>query len=420
MIATETPPPSDAPRVWPLSAPLSALLRLARRNIVLHRLRSTLSILGVVFGVAAVVAMSSVGEGARREALSQVAALGIDTIALRAAPVPGRPLTSGLALGDVQSLRLVVPHALAAAALREATLGAQLGDRRGDVSVVGTTAGYAQAASLSVSNGRFLSALDLADSKRVAVLGATVAQRLFPLGEARGQPLRLGEDWYRVVGVLAGRGASRKRAGPIRTRDIDQTVFVPLATLGPGAGRGAEAVDEIVLRVNDGRHVTRAAEVAQALLRRRYPAQAFAVVVPREILRQKARTQRIFNVVTGAVAAIGLLVGGIGIMNIMLATVAEREREIGVRRAVGATQADIAAQFLAESSLLTCLGGAAGAVLGAAGSFAIQVWAEWPTALSPFMLAAALLTAGAVGIGFGFYPAWRAARLTPMEALRSE
>jgi putative ABC transport system permease protein len=415
-----SPPATHPPWNWPLSVPLRVLFRLARRNVLLHRLRSTLSILGVVFGVAAVVAMSSVGEGARREALNQVAALGIDTVAIRAAPAapPARP--RGPLLADVESLRQIVPHAIAAAAVREASLSAEIADRRGEVLVVGTTPEYARAAVLSVSSGRFLGALDLADSKRVAVLGAALARRLFPMGEAEGQLLRLGEDWYRVVGVLSERGAPRQRVGPIRTRDVDRTVFVPLPTLGPGAGRDPSSVDEIVVRVSDGRHVTLAAEVAQSLLRRHHPGEAFTVVIPREILKQKARTQRIFNVVTGAIAAIGLLVGGIGIMNIMLATVAERTREIGVRRAVGATQVDIAAQFLAESSLLTAIGGLAGALLGMTGSFAIQIWADWPTALSPFMLLFALLSACGLGLGFGLYPAWRAARLAPMEALRSE
>jgi putative ABC transport system permease protein len=147
---------------------------------------------------------------------------------------------------------------------------------------------------------------------------------------------------------------------------------------------------------------------------------AFDVIVPREILRQKERTQRIFNVVTGAIAAISLLVGGIGIMNIMLAGVAERTPEVGVRRALGATRRDVAAQFLVESSLLTTAGGVIGLLLGIAGSLAIQRLAGWPTALSPLMLPAALVTALVVGIGFGFYPAWRAAHLEPMEALRHE
>jgi putative ABC transport system permease protein len=163
-----------------------------------------------------------------------------------------------------------------------------------------------------------------------------------------------------------------------------------------------------------------AAEVVRSLLSRASGGTAIDVIVPREILRQRERTQRIFNAVTGAVAAISLLVGGIGIMNIMLASVAQRTREVGVRRALGATRKDIAAQFLVESSLLTSIGGVLGAILGVAGAILIQRLAEWPTALAPLMLLVALLMAVLVGVGFGFYPAWHAAQLQPMEALRRE
>jgi putative ABC transport system permease protein len=181
----------------------------------------------------------------------------------------------------------------------------------------------------------------------------------------------------------------------------------------------AEGIDEIVVRVQEADQVVAAAEVLRSLLKRTSGGSP-EIVVPREILRQRERTQRVFNVVTGAVAAISLLVGGIGIMNIMLASVAERTREVGVRRALGARQRDVAAQFLVESSLLTTVGGVLGAVLGILGSAAIQRLAEWPTAVAPLSLLAALVMALAVGVGFGFYPAWHAARLEPMEALRTE
>jgi putative ABC transport system permease protein len=179
-------------------------------------------------------------------------------------------------------------------------------------------------------------------------------------------------------------------------------------------------VDELAIRVASADQVTAAAEVVKSLVERSRERGSFEVVVPREILRQRERTQRIFNAVIGAVAAISLVVGGIGILNIMLASVAERTREVGVRRALGATRKDIAAQFLVESSLLTSAGGFLGAVLGVVGALLIQRLAEWPTALSPLMLLLALVMAVLVGVGFGFYPAYRAAQLQPMEALRNE
>ena len=396
------------------------LLRLGVRSLLLHKLRSTLSILGVVFGVAAVVAMSSVGEGARREAVAQIGALGIDTITVRTRPSEDVQRPSGLRLRDSAAVAAVVPGVLGVAPVREVPLAASAAGRRAEVVAVGTTPAYRLAARLPVAAGRFVTDVDVEDGKRVAVLGSSVAAALFPFGDARGRRVQLGGDWFDVVGVLEPRGSPRGRPGPIRTRDVNRAVFVPLPALDRGGPGRPDGVDEIVMRVEEGREVAATAEVVKSLVTRTSGSGAFEVVVPREILRQKERTQRIFNVVTGAIAGISLLVGGIGIMNIMLASVAERTREVGVRRAIGATRRDIAAHFLVESSLLTSTGGVLGAVLGIAGSVLIQHLAGWPTALSPLMLLASLVTAAAVGVGFGLYPAWHAARLEPMEALRNE
>ena len=397
------------------------LLRLGVRSLKLHRLRSSLSILGVVFGVAAVVAMSSVGEGARRETLAQVAALGIDTVTVRPRPAPpGQPPAPALPAAAAESLRRVVPGVRAVAPVRVAELAAEAGVRSASAVVLGTTPAYREAARLELASGRFLAPLDVSDRKRVAVLGAAVARALFPLQGAVGGSLRLGGDYFEVVGVLEGRATPRGRGAAIRARDLNRAVLVPLPALDRGGPATPGGVDEIVFRVGTPEDVVPAAAVAQALLRRVTGAQPLELVVPREILRQRERTQRIFNVVTGAVAAISLIVGGIGIMNIMLASVAERTREVGIRRALGARRRDIATQFLVESSILTVVGGVLGSVLGLAGSSLIQLFAGWPTAVHPLMLLAALVVALGVGVGFGFYPAWHAASLEPMDALRRE
>ncbi len=402
-----------------MSPALVVLLRLGARSLRLHKLRSSLSILGVVFGVAAVVAMSSVGEGARRETLAQIAALGIDTVTVKPPPPQSGEPTVSLPLGTADSLRRIVPGVRAVAPLRVADLTADAGGRTTAVIALGTTPAYADAARLEIAAGRFLADLDVTDRKRVAVLGASVVRALYPLESPLGESVRLAGDWYRVIGVLQERASPRARGTAIRARDLNRAVIVPLPALDRGASRQADGVDEIVFRLAAPEAVVSAAVVAQALVRRTTGA-APEVVVPREILRQRERTQRVFNVVTGAVAAISLLVGGIGIMNIMLASVAERTREVGVRRALGARRRDVAAQFLVESSLLTVTGGLLGSALGLVGAILIQAFAGWPTAVHPLMLVVALVVALGIGIGFGFYPAWHAAGLDPVEALRRE
>jgi putative ABC transport system permease protein len=400
---------------------LRLLLKLGVRSLKLHKLRSSLSILGVVFGVAAVVAMSSVGEGARRETLAQIEALGIDTVTVRPRPAAaGDPPPAALPGGAAESLLRVVPDVRAVAPVRVAELAVEANGRSAAAIAIGTTPAYRDATRLALSTGRFLSDLDVTDGKRVAVLGAAVARALFPLASPLGERVRLGGDFFQVVGVLEGRTAPRARGATIRTRDLNRCVLVPLPALDRGGDTRANGVDEIVFRVGSPEAVVPAAAVAQSLMRRVTAGQPLELVVPREILRQRERTQRIFNVVTGAVAAISLIVGGIGIMNIMLASVAERTREVGIRRALGARKRDVAAQFLVESSLLTAAGGVIGSALGLVGSFLIQHFAGWPTAVHPLMLLVALVVALAVGIGFGFYPAWHAAGLEPMDALRRE
>ena len=397
--------------------PPEVLLRLAIRNLSLHRLRSALSILGVVFGVGAVIAMSSVGEGARREALAQVAALGVDTVTVRHRPGADRGPT--LRLQDVETLAKVVPGVVAAAPIREANLTASSGSNRTEVVAIGTSGAYRSAGRMEVSSGRFLSDVDRRDRSRVAVLGAAVARQLYPVGNPVGERIRLGGDWVEVVGVLASRGG-KGRAGAIRVRDVNRTVLVPLETLDYGKDSRPDGIDEIALRIADAESVSATAEVVRSVLARTTNGAPLDIFVPREILRQRQRTQRVFDIVTGAIAAISLIVGGIGIMNIMLASVAERTREIGVRRALGARRRDIVLQFLVEASLLTTSGGLLGALAGLAGAGAIQWFAGWPTAVAPGMLATSLLMALGVGLGFGLYPAWHAAELEPIEALRRD
>jgi putative ABC transport system permease protein len=401
-----------------LDAHARLLVRLAVRSLRAHRLRSGLSVLGVVCGVAAVVAMSSVGEGARRETLAQIEALGIETVTARPALAPSGGGGAALPLAGVESLRRVVPGVVALAPVRVAELSADAGTRSKSATVLGTTPAYREALRLDVASGRFLADVDVKGAQRVAVIGASLARALFPLSTPVGETLRLGGDFYRVVGVLEARTSPRARGAALTTRDMNRVVIVPLTALDHGGA--PDGADEIVLRAASADAVAPTAALTRSVLRRVSGAAAVELVVPREILAQRRRTQRVFDVVTGAVAAISLLVGGIGIMNIMLASVAERTREVGVRRAIGARRKDVAAQFLVESALLSTGGSVPGLLLGVVGAWLIQRLAGWPVAVDPAMLVLALGAALLVGIAFGSYPAWRAASLSPMEALRRD
>ena len=401
---------------------LKLLLRLGVRSLKLHKLRSSLSILGVVFGVAAVVAMSSVGEGARRETLAQIAALGIDTVTVRPRPaLPGEPPAPALPGRAAESLRSVVPGLRAVAGVRVAELPAEAAGRSMNVVAVGTTPSYREAARLELASGRFLAPLDVSDRKRVAVLGAAVARALFPLDNPLGESVRLGGDFYQVVGC--SRAAPRREAAATRSARATSTAPCWCRCPRSTAARQPPFPTVSTRSCSAGRPGGRgpAAALAQKVLQRVTGGQAIELVVPREILRQRERAQRIFNVVTGAVAAISLIVGGIGIMNIMLASVAERTREVGIRRALGARAArrgravpgrELAADDDRRRARQRCSASPA--------RLPIQRFAGWPTAVHPVMLPVALVVALAVGIGFGFYPAWHAAGLEPMDALRRE
>ena len=396
---------------------------LAWQGLALHKLRSTLSAIGIVFGVTAVVAMMSVGEGARREILAEIGRLGLTRISVRAgglseeAESEAAALQSpGLTLRDAEAISEVCPTVASLAPLRQRSVQLVASDRRAEALLVATTPSFARTEEMVLASGRFLSDADLLDTKRVIVLGHDLAAGLFPYQNALGKRVRVGEEWYPVVGTLEARERT-KRGARIGGRDLNRSAFTPLTSLPMARG----GVDEIAITIVHSDEVSGSARLIDSVLRRRHRgASDFEVVVPKDLLAGYERARFQFNVVVGTVAAISLLVGGIGIMNIMLANVSERTREIGVRRSLGASRVDIVEQFLAEAVLLTGAGGAAGVLIGVLASFAVSRFAGWPTANSGVALLTALVLAGTAGVSFGIYPAWQAANKNPVEALRHE
>ena len=404
------------------SRDLGSFVAISAEALGRYKLRTTLSVLGVVLGVAAVIAMMSVSEGARHDTLEQVQLMGLDNVVLRSrAAQPGQG--GGLTTDDSARLKALVPLTLHASALVE-RYGEVYGNGRTRTGVVlGVGDEYQAVLRLALAQGRFLGPVDLHQQAAVCVLGATLARQLFGYGPAVGERVRFQGDWFQVVGLLADRSTDARGIGALAGRDLNQTLIVPISTLlrEPASTAAGRPVDEIWLQLADGRKVEEIGRIASHTLARlgRGPGEV-EVVVPRELLRQRYRTQHTFSVVVGSVAVLSLLVGGIGIMNIMLASVVERTHEIGIRRAVGAMRRDISLQFLAESLLMTLSGGLAGIVVGVATSWLVTLYAGWTTRLSLVSILLGLVVSLAVGIGFGIYPARKAAALQPIDALRFE
>jgi putative ABC transport system permease protein len=405
-------------------------LRIGVRSIRAHKLRSFLTMLGMIFGVAAVVSMVSIAEGARREAVEQIRLLGTNNIRVNQRELVGaaRELaeqrgSTGLVAADAELLARSLSNLRGVAPIRFLEASVLRGNREATARVVATNDEYARIADSFAKDGRFLSALDVATSKRVAVIGSEVREALFSFRNPVGQRIRIGDQWFTVVGVMEPKTIQKGRASVIKLRNVNQDVYVPISTAAMRLPdeNAAGGVQEIAIQVNEPGQVVQTAQIVRRMLARSHQGvEDFEIVVPAELLAQAQSTQRVFNVVMGSIAAISLLVGGIGIMNVMLTTVTERTREIGIRRAVGASQRTILTQFLIETVLVSTSGGCLGIVLGAAMAKGIHVFAGWETVISIPGALQAFAISVVVGVVFGLYPARRAARMDPIAALRFE
>ena len=400
----------------------------AIRNLAKHKMRTALTMLGMVFGVGAVIAMLSIGAGGEREALDTISRLGLHNVLVQAVEIDQdqreevRKKSLGVSLRDAEAIRQSVDEVeavLPKVQVRDYRIGA--GTRKAEGEVYGLSYLHRLYATVEIGEGRFFDRLDEEEHAQVAVIGPEIRRDLFGEGEAIGQYLKVNDVWLEVIGVLGASGGSSDGSGVVtsNTRDI----LIPVSTAMRKFSRDPldAPVDELIIRLDPGASTSRIAGVIEPLLERLHGgADDYRIVVPEALLEQRRRTQRIFNIVMGSIAGISLLVGGIGIMNIMLATVLERTREIGVRRAIGATKKDIRTQFVIESFSISLLGGAVGIVVGILMARIVAAYAGWPTVVQ---LSALLLSTGvsvAVGLISGIYPASRAAELDPIEALRYE
>jgi len=404
------------------------ILRIAvHEGLLAHKMRSALTMLGIVFGIAAVIAMTAITEGGKRRQLEQIRQIGMNAVQIRSLPLEGSRLLAqrrinpdGVTLADLEAMRGNVTGIEASAAWK--ALKAEV--RSGDVVVEdatpqGVTGDLQQVLDFHVAEGRFLDEADDLAGARVCVLGAEVAARL---GAKPGEAVTVGDQLLTVIGVMGRKAYSTSEISDIAIADRNLDVYLPFQTLRSYYRKVPRDshLDIIALRMRSDDVLVESSRLARRIVGDLHRgAEDFAVSVPLEVLRQAQATREVFNLLIIVIAAISLLVGGIGIMNIMLATVTERTREIGIRRAVGAGQRAVLAQFLAEASLLSAIGGVIGLLAGVAGALAVEAVFGFAVAFSPIIAALAVCISVAIGIAFGLFPAWKAARMDPVEALRT-
>ena len=416
------------------------LLRTALSDLALHKFRSSLATIGIVFGVASVIAMISISQGAQRETISRIEMLGVDNLVARSQKPPSTDTAAkqenkrfmieyGLKRNDLEHVREVFPGVRYAVGLRNMRQRLYTADgRRLDLNVVATEPDYLKITRSTIARGRFLCFMDQQAQLTACVVGSDAARKLFAFRDPLGAPLHIGAHWFTVVGILDNASALKDSGGD----DLNNQIFIPLKTAqirfgdfsyshGSGAAEAVSVeLDGIAIQMNDAELVLSAASRLENYLRRSHARKDYDLMVPMELLRQKAATQRIFAIVMASIASISLLIGGIGIMNIMLANVYDRRKEIGMRRALGACRQDIILQFIMESATLTTLGGLAGIGVGCLLTVAISRYAGWPTVLTPLGTLLSVGLATVVGLVFGLWPARQAARISPIEALRSD
>lgn len=432
------PTPHATRRHPPFLRRLGRDLRLGVKNLLLHKLRSFLTMLGLMFGVGSVIAMLAIGEGASQKALDQIRLLGSRNILVSAAKPPedqgeanARAFVSvyGLLYADEERIRDTIPTVEATVPVKAMQRDARFRERTVPLRVVGTTETWFDLVRRPLIAGRTLRAEDLAEARPVVVLTEFGARKLLATESALGDTVRMAGNAYQVVGIVRSETASE---GSLQTPDQQADAYIPISTARSHYGdvfhqrkqgsfvRELVELHQILVSVRDERDVEATARVIERTLALYHRKRDYTIGVPLALLRQAEATRRLFSIVLGAIAGISLLVGGIGIMNIMLATVTERTREIGIRRAIGARRAQIVAQFLVETLVLSLAGGLVGIALGLFLPWLVTTFAGMPTVVTASSLALSLGISVAVGVGFGIYPALRASRLDPIVALRHE
>ncbi len=422
---------------------LERMVRLAIKNLGQYKLRAGLTMLGIIFGVCSVVAMLSVGEGANQEIQEKIQRMGSRNILIESVKPPqnenetettlNRIATYGLTYRDAEQCVTHVPNLASITQMKVLRFNVQFESRMLQTDVISTTPGFFHVQRYKLLRGRFLSSSDGEFGLPVCVIGSRLARILFAGVDPLNQTIAIGGDAYTVVGIIGDIAQTElPMQNELWLEGENQNVYIPLRTYRQKRGdlfieqvegsMRAEQIElhQIILGVDKQENVVQAVDALRRMLKKNHTKEDYSIVVPLELIRQARETRKLFNIVLGSIAAISLIVGGIGIMNIMLATVSERTREIGIRRALGARRRDIVLQFLMETLILSISGGVIGLVFGAIIPLMITSLTNVKTVLTFPSFAVAFTVSVTVSVIFGIYPARRAALMDPIDALRHE
>jgi len=387
--------------------------------------------LGIIFGTASVIAMVSIGEGAKKQAISKYQDLGISNIIVRDKDLSDTELeavrmkfSQGLSMRDAEVIREVVPGVTDIAPQSETKIDARYADKSAKATVIGITPSILNMLNYHIEKGGFINEDHYDRQLKVCMLGFSISKDLFGYNDPIGLSVKLGDQWFEIIGVLQNRSLFTETVGELAARDLNNDIYIPLSTFNkriPRENRFSSEIKQLTVKLDNSGHLLESAAVIRSILNRHhFNNDDYSIVVPYELLKQEEKERRIYNLLLASIAAISLIVGGIGIMNIMLASVLERTNEIGIRRAIGGRKSDIMSQFITEAVVLSISGGIIGVILGVSLSVGISLLTAVKTNITFYSIIIAFGFSVIVGITFGYLPAKNAANLKPIESIRHE
>lgn len=406
-------------------------INIAKLGLIDHKFRSFLTMLGIIFGTASVIAMVSIGEGAKKQAIAKYQDLGISNIIIRDKDLTDTELeevrmkfSPGLSLKDAEIIREIVPGVLGVAPQSETKMDARFADKSSKATLIGVTPSIKDILNFQTEKGGFITDDHYDRQLKVCVLGSNLARELFSYDDPLGQSVKLSDQWFEIIGVMQNKALFTETVGELAARDLNNDVYIPLSTFNkriPKENSFSSEIKQLTIKLNNSDKLVESAAVIRSILNRHHFNNSdYSIIVPYELLKQEEKERRIYNLLLASIAAISLIVGGIGIMNIMLASVLERTNEIGIRRALGGKRSDIMSQFVTEAVVLSISGGIIGVILGVSFSLGISLATDVTTNITLYSILIAFGFSVLVGVGFGYLPAKNAANLSPIESIRHD